>query len=717
MRNLIKDIEGIKDIESAKEALYKHIARNKDIETVVEFAIEAHKAQKRKSGEPYVIHPILVASLVAKLSGDLAMVKSALLHDVVEDTHHNEIDILEKFGEDVAYLVDGLTKIDEIREKELVSSSSGEKLSKSAFSFRKMLTASIKDMRILIIKLCDRVHNLSTLDALSTEKQLRIAEESLVVYAPIAHRLGISSLKSLIEDFSFKYLFKDDFEIISSYIDQFEDSFETKIHNFKERVKSDLIKNGFAIDSFEINGRIKHKYSIYRKMQRKGINIDEVLDLLAIRVIVQTPIDSYKVLGIIHLNFKPLSFRFKDYIASAKDNGYQTLHTTVIDKNSIFEVQIRTFEMDKTAEYGLAAHWKYKQSSNKINTGWIEKLDKGDVEIGEYCDLIKGDLFSEEIAVYSPTYDSFTLPRGSMALDFAYHIHSDLGNRAKYAYINKKRVPLLTELKSNDVIKIVADNKNILRCTWIDSVKTQHAKKEMKAICNQRIREIDIQTGFNILRTVLNIPRRRIEGKLEELSLEDAPQKIAYNEALFKNVVGKYVEELGKNKSFLPVLKMNKYKLKTYKFKTLKIISNRPVADVRFDYCCHPHNGDDIVAVLKDNKAHIHHKMCSQINQILDDNLDMVFVEWDVETSFKYKLIISLSNHRGALADFLQYLVKLNIDVLGIKTEKDAISSNYTLYFELEIESKEKNIDKIKRELEHKTKIIQLTSASDSYKR
>ena len=715
MKILLNEIGNIKNIEEAKLTLFQHIERNEQLEKAVDFSIKAHEHQKRKSGEPYVIHPILVASIVAKISGDKSMVIAGLLHDVVEDTKYTLEDIEKRFDSDVSYLVDGLTKIDSIREKELAPSHLKDKLSKTAFSFRKMLTASIKDMRILIIKLCDRIHNLSTLDALPEKKQVRIAEESLVVYAPIAHRLGISSLKSLIEDFSFKYLFRSDFDLISEYIDKYDETFRIKLHNFKKNMNQELIKNGFAEDDFEIKSRIKHKYSIYRKMQRKGINIDEVLDLLAIRIIVKNPIDSYKVLGIIHLNFKPLTFRFKDYIASQKENGYQTLHTTVLDKSSIFEVQIRTFEMDKTAEYGLAAHWKYKQVT-KVNTNWIEKLDSKDIDIGDYCDLIKGDLFSEEVTVYSPNFDSVTLPLGSVALDFAYAIHSDLGNRSKFAYVNKKKVSLLTELKSGDVVNIVAGDKNIPRCSWFDSVKTHHSQKEMKSICKSRIREIDTQVGYNILSTIFKLSKPRIIQKLDDLDIQDLISKVPNNEATLKNVVNKFIDSL-KYRRLFATFRFHKYKLKSYRFKSLKVYSNLHISETHFDVCCHPNSGDDVLGVLEYGKVSIHHKMCSQISNTLENN-KMVFVEWDSkELKYQYNLIVSISNHRGALAEFLKYLAKLNIDILSIKSEKDTVSNDYTLYFELEIESKEKNIDKIKKELEHKIKVIQITLASDSYKK
>jgi len=719
LQNLLDEINNIRNIEEAKATLFKQIEKSVELEKAITFATEAHQGQKRKSGEPYIIHPILVATIVAKISGDISMVISGLLHDVVEDTQYSLKDIEKLFGLDVAYLVDGLTKIDSIREQELAPSHLKGKLSKSAFSFRKMLTASIKDMRILIIKLCDRVHNLSTLDALPEQKQFRIAEESLVVYAPIAHRLGISSLKSLIEDYSFMYLFKADFKEISGYIDKYRDTLKSKLHNFQEHVSNELIKNGFLEKEFQIKGRIKHKYSIYRKMQRKGINIDEVLDLLAIRIIIKESIDSYKVLGIIHLNFKPLSFRFKDYISSAKENGYQTLHTTVLEKSSIFEVQIRTFEMDKTAEYGLAAHWKYKQSS-KINTNWIEKLEKiegKDVDIKDYCDLVKGDLFTEEVAVYSPNFDSIILPLGSVALDFAYAVHSDLGNKAKFAYINKKKVSLLTELKSGDVVKMVTGEKNIPRCSWIDSVKTHHSKKEMRAICNQRNREVDAQIGYKILTTILKIPQYRVVQKLKKLELLETVQKIPNNETILKTVI-KDIKTLGKKRMFSRFT-LNRYKLKIYRFKSLKIISNYNIVETNFDYCCHPNRDDEVLGVLKDGKVLVHHKMCSQIGQVLEDDIKMVFVEWDnKELKYRYNLIVSISNHQGALAKFLLYLAKLNIDILSIKSEKDTTSNDYTLYFELEIETKEKNIEKIKNELAGvEIKVIQITLAGDSYKK
>jgi GTP pyrophosphokinase len=701
MHSLIEKMKNVREIEEAKELLYSQIESSELLEKAVSLGIEAHKEQFRKSGEPYIIHPILVGAIVAKVSGDEIMVIAGILHDVVEDTDRGLDEIEALFGKDVAYLVDGLTKIESIREKELISSTSSAKLSKSAFSFRKMLTASISDLRILVIKLCDRVHNLSTLDALREEKQKRIAEESLLVYAPIAHRLGISFLKSLIEDFSFKYLFREEFLKISEYMDGAEEDLKSKLFRFKEMITKELLKNEFTEKDFEITYRIKHKYSIYRKMQRKGVNVDEVLDLLALRVIVKNPIDVYRVLGIIHLNFRPIPFRFKDYIASPKDNGYQTLHTTVFDKSAIFEVQIRTFEMDRTAEYGLAAHWKYKEPQANISTNWLSKLEnQRDIEIGEYCDIVRQDLFTEEIVVYSPNYKKFTMPRGSVALDFAYAVHSEIGNRAIGVQINNKHVSLLTELNSNDVIFIATDKEEVPRCSWIDSVKTHHARKEMKHLCNSRKRDIDTQTGFNILKTVTGISREDFKKSNEFF------QKISSSESNFRNAVSEYQRISGRE-----------FVLKSHSFKSLKVISHQNIIGTRFDYCCHPNLGDDIVGVLKGGKVYIHHKMCSQVGKEIDDDMKMLFVEWEKSKRYRYSLIISISNHRGALAEFLQYLVKLEIDLIRISTERDSVSSDYTLYFDLEIETKEKSLEKIRKELEPKVKIIQLSNSNDSYKR
>jgi RelA/SpoT family (p)ppGpp synthetase len=322
----------IHSIEEAKSLLWEQIPSPLSATTkALELALTAHDGQQRKSGEPYIVHPILVAAITAAFSNDETMVQAALLHDVVEDTSFDIEDLEREFGDDVAHMVEGLTKIVEIRDIELAPSDSDERLINSALTFRKMLIASIKDIRVLVIKLCDRLHNMLTLDALGSDKQKRIAEETLVVYAPIAHRLGIARLKNSLEDLSFYYIYPEDYKEIDTYIQSNAQNLQFKLNTFIQKVKKAMVQNGFDEDEFEIFGRVKHYYSIYMKMHRKGVSIEEVLDLLAVRIIVDEPIECYKVLGLMHLEFTPLISRFKDYIAVPKENGYKTIHTTLFN--------------------------------------------------------------------------------------------------------------------------------------------------------------------------------------------------------------------------------------------------------------------------------------------------------------------------------------------------------------------------------------------------
>ena len=482
MENYLLNIKKINTIEGAIESLELAMPLNDIIRKALKFCIDAHKDQYRKSGEPYIVHPILVASITAHFSHDEAMVLSALLHDVVEDTDYTHSDIQNIFGDDVAHIVDGLTKITEIRDSEVIHYSSNERLIKSALTFRKMLIASIDDVRVLVVKLFDRTHNMLTLDALSMDKQKRISEETLLVYAPIAHRFGMSTIKNSLEDLSFFYLYPDEYKKIDDYIK----TYQAKIQNIFDAFLKDIklivdIKNN---PSIKIYSRIKHYYSIYLKIQRKGINIDEVLDLFAIRIITNDKLDCYRILGLMHTKYRPLISRFKDYIAIPKENGYQTIHTTVFNDAKIFEIQIRTKDMHEVAEYGVAAHWKYKDGNSDAkepNLNWLHTLEMDNENIEEFYDDTKQELFSEEIIVYSPSGDIFTLQRGSTAYDFAYMIHTDLGNKAVGAFINTINKPLLTELKSGDIISINAQEETIQRCSWYDMVKTTKAKKKYQA--------------------------------------------------------------------------------------------------------------------------------------------------------------------------------------------------------------------------------------------
>ena len=714
MKALIDAVRDIHELSEAKAFFNKTVKLSPLIEKALQVAESAHEGQLRKSGEPYIIHPILVSSIVSRLSEDDAMVIAALLHDVVEDTSMTTEGVSAEFGEDVAHLVEGLTKIDKIRDSELIPSDSDEKLVVSALSFRKMLLASTQDIRVLVVKLCDRLHNMLTLDALPAAKQARIAEETMVVYAPIAHRLGISTLKNVLEDLSFKYIFPDDHYRISSYLRENFHQIQVSINNFTEKISKTMLKNGFCEDEFEIKSRIKHAYSIYLKMQRKGVSIDEVLDLLAIRILVKNPLKCYKVLGLMHLNFKPLSSRFKDYLAIAKDNGYQTLHTTVFDNTSIFEVQIRTFEMDQTAELGVAAHWKYKDGEQNVNLEWMHNLQFQGDSVEEFYELVKNDLYSEDILVFSPNGDPFTLPRGAVVLDFAYAIHSEVGNSAIGCLINKTKSSLLTELKNGDLVKIETDIEPITRCSWIDSVKTSRAKSNMRLICTQRLRMINTLTGINILSTILQLKQSRIKEWLEKNGHIESVCKVANNSEYLHKLLYEYLEEIQKNSRFQGFLKRHKFKLKEYHFGAVEISSNSSLNDMVFDYCCHPKAGDEIVAFKIGSKAHLHHKLCQHAYDLIEKEKEMLSVRWSTEKIFHYHLIVSLHNSKGALAQFLQYLAKINIDLVSIELGKE--KKDHVHYCEIEMQSLEGDLVRLRKKIDTKHKVIQFIRTDDAYR-
>ena len=709
----IEKIKHLRDIDSATTYLFSQITPTSILKKALKFSVEAHKEQFRKSGEPYIIHPILVSAITASITNDESMAVAALLHDVVEDTSTTIEEIEHLFGKDVAHLVSGLTKIDSIRDVELIPSNSDEKLIVSALSFRKMLLASIEDVRVLVVKLCDRLHNMLTLDALPPHKQKRIAEETIVVYSPIAHRLGISFLKNILEDLSFGYLFPEEKHKIDNYLDSNFHAIEMRLNDFKESIGKILVKNGFCEDDFEILSRIKHKYSIYLKMQRKGVSIDEVLDLLAVRILTKEPLKCYDALGLVHLNFRPLASRFKDYIAVAKDNGYQTIHTTVFYNTAIFEVQIRTFEMHKTAELGVAAHWKYKSGGNNIKLDWLDNLQYQNESVEDFYSLIKNDLYSEDISVFSPTGDAFTLPRGAVALDFAYAVHSEVGNKALSALINKTKSSLLTELNNGDIVKIITGDEVVTRCSWIDAVKTSKAKTNMKLNCKMRIKEINTKSAINIVATAMRLNHARVEEwfKAHRCDLvANIPTDIEH----FKNVIHKYISDISQNNRFRGFISRHRFKLRLYEISALEIYSTTYISDVVFDYCCHPKTGDEVMGFLEKSKVHVHHKMCKHAVQKLENHEPMVFVKWAKLNIYNYKLIASLHNEKGALAEFLNYLVKLNIDIISIELGKER--SDYIKYCELVFESKEADINTLRAKIESKIKVIHLVRTDDAYK-
>lgn len=667
MDALLDKARNISTVKEAQELLFlSHPNPTALFHTALNLATKAHASQQRKSGEPYIVHPILVASITALVSNDEAMIIAALLHDVVEDTEYVIEEIEAIFGEDVAHMVEGLTKIDDIRELELIPSGSDKKLISSAKTFQKMLLSSIKDVRVLVVKLCDRLHNMTTLDALSPEKQQRIAEETMVVYAPIAHRLGISQLKNRLEDLSFFYIYPEAYATIDSYIKNNSQNLHLKLNTFVRNIQKLMKENGFAEGEVEVFGRVKHYHSIYQKMQRKGIGIDEVLDLIAIRILVKEEIDCYKVLGALHLNYKPIISRFKDYITLPKENGYATIHSTLFNDDGIVEAQIRTFEMHKTAEFGVAAHWKYKEGrevNQKVNLEWLEALQYQNDSVEEFYSLAKGDLFVDDISVFSPAGDHYTLPRDSVTLDFAYAIHSEIGDSAVSALVNKRKASLLTTLKNGDIVRINTGEDAKVHCSWGDAVRTSKAKEGIRTACNAKL---------------------KVCNQLEKINID------AYL-AQSDNSPKEFIKE------------------------HFKIISNQEVNKIEFDYCCHPKMGDEVVAFVENNEVIIHHKLCQEAYKKMEAKAPMVSVDWADERTVRYQLIISLQNRQGILADLLSKLAKLELNVLNI--ELGIKSSDSAEFCKLEVETKEENAKRLEEKLNQKFKLIEMISLKDAYKR
>jgi len=641
------------------------------------------------------------------------MIIAALLHDVVEDTHYEIEEIEEIFGEDVAHMVEGLTKIEDIREVELIPSSSDKKLISSAMTFRKMLLSSIKDVRVLVVKLCDRLHNMTTLEALPIEKQQRIAEETMVVYAPIAHRLGISQLKNRLEDLSFFYIYPDAYTYIVSYIESNSQNLQLKLNTFVRDIEKLLKEQGFAEGEVEVFGRVKHYYSMYQKMQRKGIGIDEILDLIAIRILVKKDIDCYKVLGALHLNYKPIISRFKDYITLPKENGYSTIHTTLFNDEGIVEAQIRTFEMHKTAEFGIAAHWRYKERPEKestVNLQWLEGLQYQNDSVEEFYSLAKGDLFVDDISVFSPDGDIYTLPRESVVLDFAYTIHSDIGDKATSALVNKRKKSLLSTLKNGDIIRINTDQNAKVHCSWYDTVKTSKAKDGIRSACNQKIKASNRLAAINIvtelMRQCKEISNDEIIEILNGCKLKESAYKMTSNREIYNEVIAKLFSKLSEENISCtrPEETIQEH---------FRLISNKKIENIEFDYCCHPKMGDEIVGFIEGGEVVIHHKLCQQAYRKMEAKDPMVFVTWTDGKPSRYQLIISLQNRQGILANLLAKLAKMDLNVLNI--ELGVKSSESAEFCKLEVETKEKNIKKLEEKLSQKFKLIEIISLNDAY--
>ncbi len=644
-----------------------------------DFASRAHKNQKRASGEPYFIHPCAVAEILVDLGLDGATVAAALLHDVIEDTPATEEDIRREFGEEVLTLVSGVTKLDKI-----VFKSQEEE---EAENFRKIFIAMAKDIRVIIIKLADRLHNMRSLNFLSEERQHKMAKETLDIYAPIAGRLGISQIKCELEDLCLKYLDPEAFEFLVENIHQKLEERNRFVDFVVEEINGILSESNI---SGEVFGRPKHFYSIYKKMTTKHKTLDQIYDLTAVRVIVATVDECYEVLGKIHKKWKPVPGRIKDYIATPKPNMYQSLHTTVVTNfGQPFEIQIRTEEMHRTAEYGIAAHWKYKEQRDTETTldqrmSWIREmmeLQGGFRDSKEFMNSVKEELYSSELLVFTPQSKVISLPENATPVDFAYAIHSEVGNRCTGAKVNGKIVPLDSVLELGDVVEIITSptSKGPSR-DWLKFVKSPSAKAKIKAFFKKAMREDNIKLGKSMLEDAAKRKGYQLSELLTPESFKKVSEKFSFDTqdemfsavgygAVSVNQVFFRLIDYFRKEAPTPVLQPFKEK----NAKGAVTIKGMGGLLVSFAGCCSPVPGDDIVGFVSRGRGIvIHRRDCPNLKNAEEDRLQPA--EWtkqEGEARFKAGLLVTAEEQGAALAAISAVLSDMKLSLTSINGRYD----------------------------------------------
>ncbi|TYP50373.1 RelA/SpoT family protein [Thermosediminibacter litoriperuensis] len=658
-----------------------------------EFAKNAHDGQHRVSGELFIFHPLEVAMILADLELDTITIAASLLHDVVEDTNYSLEDIAKSFGSEIALLVDGVTKLSKLEYK--------TKEEQQAENLRKMFLAMAKDIRVILIKLADRLHNMRTLKYLPEEKQKEIAVETLEIFAPLAHRLGISKIKWELEDLAFRYLEPNHYYELVDKVAKKRREREEHINNMIALLRERLTAAGIKA---EIQGRPKHFYSIYKKMKEQNKSFEQIFDLTAVRVIVDTVRDCYAALGVVHTLWKPIPGRFKDYIAMPKPNMYQSLHTTVIDSSGEpLEIQIRTYEMHKTAEYGIAAHWRYKEGNKEDDfdkkLSWLREIldwqrDLRDAR--EFMESLKIDLFADEVYVFTPKGDVINLPAGSCPIDFAYRIHTDIGNRCVGAKVNGKMVPLDYKLVNGDIVEIItSSHSNGPSRDWLQFVKSTQAKNKIRQWFKKERREENIargkemlekeakRQGYDIYQLIKQDFMDNLLRRLSFQSMDDLYASIGYGGITVGQVFQKILEEYKKNvKPDKPVLEAVRIDSRA---KPKKGVNEGIKVDgvdnllVKFSRCCNPVPGDKIVGyITRGRGVSIHRQDCPNVLNNMYDRERLIEVKWDgfKETSYPVEIEASAYDRPGVLSDVLNTLgdMKTTIDSVNARSSKNGIA-------------------------------------------
>ena len=694
------------------------------IEKAYKVASEAHEGQKRKSGEPYIIHPLCVAIILADLELDKETIVAGLLHDAVEDTWMTYEEVEKEFGSEVALLVDGVTKLGQL-------SYSADKVEVQAENLRKMFLAMAKDIRVILIKLADRLHNMRTLQYMRPEKQQEKARETMDIYAPIAMRLGISKIKVELDDLSLKYLKPDVYYDLVHKVALRKSEREQFVGAIVKEVKKHMDDANIKA---QVDGRVKHFFSIYKKMVNQDKTIDQIYDLFAVRILVDTVKDCYAALGVIHEMYKPIPGRFKDYIAMPKPNMYQSLHTTLIGPNGQpFEIQIRTYEMHRTAEYGIAAHWKYKESSDgkapvgkseeeKLN--WLRQILEWQRDMSdnkEFMSLLKNDLdlFADSVYCFTPQGDVKTLPSGSTPVDFAYSVHSAVGNKMVGARVNGKLVPIEYEIKNGDRIEIItSQNSQGPSRDWLKLVKSTQAKNKIDEWLKEELKEDNILKGKEMLAQYARAKGFKIANYTKNQYLEAVLRKYGFRDwdsvlaaighgglkegQVFNKLVEAYDKENKKNLTDEQVLEAaseTQEKLHIAKSKSGIVVKGIHDVAVRFSKCCNPIPGDEIVGfVTRGRGITIHRTDCVNVlNMSETDRTRLIEAEWqqpDTKEKEKYMAEIQVyaNNRTGLLVDLSKIFTERKIDLRSInsrtsKQEKATISMSFEIGSKEELRS------------------------------
>ena len=680
----------------------------KKIRKAYDFAKEKHGDQLRRSGEPYIIHPVQVAYTLAELGLDESTISAALLHDVVEDTEVTREELAKTFSEEIAEMVDGVTKLGKLnytsKEEEQVE------------NYRKMFLAMGKDIRVIMIKLADRLHNMRTLKFLTRDRQIANARETMDLYAPLANRLGMYTLKWELEDLSFKYLYPEDYRELVEGINKKREERLKFIDQIIDEIRVQLKKQ--KIDA-EITGRAKHLYSIYRKMQRDNKTLDQIYDLFALRIIVNSVKDCYAALGVVHELYNPMPGRFKDYISVPKPNMYQSLHTTLIGpKGTPFEVQIRTWDMHRIAEFGIAAHWAYKEASfmggKKANVkvsedklSWLRETLEWQKDIEdpqEFLNTLKTELFEDEVYVFTPKGKILVLPRGATPIDFAYSIHEEVGNKMTGCKINSKMMPIVTSLKNGDIIEIMtSDNSKGPSRDWLKFVKSTTAKTRIQRWFKKNEREDNIIKGKEILEKEV----KKLGGSHQELlkdeylkvamarynyqTEDDMYSAIGFGAITATKIISKLLEEYRKDHKEDNIEQKIEELAKERKTQAKPSNSGVVVKGidnclVKLSKCCNPVPGDEIVGyITKGRGVSVHRKDCKNIGDLFSQENRMIDVSWYTDKPATYNVDITiLSNDRsGLLADIISTVTAEKTPMISVNSK---VSKERIVITELTIE-------------------------------